>query len=34
MMLTATTPCADHASDRSMLATMGLRPRVLESSDH
>ena len=34
MMLTSTTPCADHASDRSMLATMGLRPRVLESSDH
>jgi biotin synthase len=33
MMLTATTPCADHASDRAMLATMGLRPRVLESSD-
>ena len=33
MMLTATTPCADHASDRSMLATMGLRPRVLERSD-
>lgn len=34
MMLTETTPCADHASDRSMLATMGLRPRVLEASDH
>jgi biotin synthase len=33
MMLTATTPCADHASDRTMLATMGLRPRVLEPSD-
>ena len=33
MMLTATTPCADHASDRAMLATMGLRPRVLEPSD-
>ena len=33
MMLTATTPCADHATDRSMLATMGLRARVLESSD-
>jgi biotin synthase len=30
MMLTETTPCADHASDRTMLATMGLRPRVLE----
>ncbi len=33
MMLTATTPCADHASDRAMLATMGLRPRVLEPVD-
>jgi biotin synthase len=33
MMLTATTPCADHASDRTMLATMGLRPRVLEPTD-
>jgi biotin synthase len=33
MMLTETTPCADHATDRSMLATMGLRARVLESSD-
>jgi biotin synthase len=33
MMLTATTPCADHVSDRAMLATMGLRPRVLEPSD-
>jgi biotin synthase len=33
IMLTATTPCADHATDRSMLATMGLRARVLESSD-
>jgi biotin synthase len=33
MMLTETTPCADHASDRSMLSTMGLRPRVLEPSD-
>ena len=32
MMLTETTPCADHASDRAMLATMGLRPRVLEPS--
>jgi biotin synthase len=31
MMLTETTPCADHATDRTMLATMGLRPRVLES---
>ena len=33
MMLTATTPCADHASDRAMLATLGLRARVLEPSD-
>jgi biotin synthase len=33
MMLTATTPCADHASDRSMLATMGLHARVFEVSD-
>jgi biotin synthase len=33
MMLTETTPCADHATDRTMLATMGLRPRVLESID-
>ncbi|HEY5172161.1 MAG TPA: biotin synthase BioB [Acidimicrobiia bacterium] len=33
MMLTSTTPCADHATDRSMLATMGLRARVLEASD-
>ncbi len=33
MMLTATTPCADHATDRSMLATMGLRARVLEPTD-
>jgi biotin synthase len=32
MMLTATTPCADHASDRAMLGTMGLRPRVLEDA--
>jgi biotin synthase len=32
MMLTATTPCADHASDRAMLETMGLRPRVLEDA--
>ena len=30
MMLTATTPCADHASDRAMLAEMGLRARVLD----
>lgn len=33
MMLTATTPCADHASDRTMLAEMGLRPRVLADSE-
>ncbi|HEV7524527.1 MAG TPA: biotin synthase BioB [Acidimicrobiia bacterium] len=33
MMLTDTTPCADHATDREMLATMGLRARVLEASD-
>lgn len=30
MMLTDTTPCADHATDRAMLASMGLRMRVLE----
>ena len=30
MMLTDTTPCADHATDRAMLATMGLKARVLE----
>ncbi|MGZ4676887.1 MAG: biotin synthase BioB [Acidimicrobiia bacterium] len=30
MMLTDTTPCADHATDRAMLAAMGLRMRVLE----
>ncbi len=33
MMLTATTPCADHASDRAMLGEMGLRARVLEDVD-
>ena len=33
MMLTATTPCADHASDRAMLANMGLRARVLEETN-
>jgi len=32
MMLTATTPCADHASDRAMLETLGMRPRVLEDA--
>ena len=32
MMLTATTPCADHASDRAMLHTMGLKARVLKES--
>jgi biotin synthase len=30
MMLTDTTPCADHATDKAMLASMGLRMRVLE----
>jgi biotin synthase len=29
IMLTTAVPCADHASDRAMLATMGLRPRAL-----
>lgn len=29
IMLTEAVPCADHVSDRAMLATMGLRPRVL-----
>lgn len=33
MMLTDTTPCADHATDRAMLATMGLKARVLEPVD-
>ncbi len=33
MMLTDTTPCADHATDRAMLATLGLRARVLEPAD-
>jgi biotin synthase len=33
IMLTATTPCADHASDRAMLAKMGLRARTLVPSD-
>ena len=32
MMLTESTPCADHASDKAMLRSMGLTPRVLESS--
>jgi biotin synthase len=32
IMLTATTPCADHASDRTMLAKMGLRARTLAPS--
>jgi len=31
MMLTATTPCADHASDRAMLAKMGLTARTLDA---
>ena len=30
MMLTETTPCADHASDKAMLRQMGLTPRVLD----
>ena len=33
MMLTDTTPCADHATDRAMLAAMGLKARVLEPVD-
>jgi len=33
IMLTATTPCADHASDRAMLAKLGLRARTLVPSD-
>jgi biotin synthase len=33
MMLTATTPCADHASDRALLAKLGLRPRVLDTAE-
>ena len=32
IMLTATTPCADHASDRQLLATLGLRARELSDS--
>jgi biotin synthase len=32
IMLTSAVPCADHASDRAMLATMGLRPKVLAPS--
>jgi len=32
IMLTATTPCADHASDRQLLATLGLRARELAES--
>jgi biotin synthase len=30
IMLTTAVPCADHASDRAMLATMGLRPKARE----
>ena len=30
IMLTDTTPCADHATDRAMLAAMGLKARVVE----
>jgi biotin synthase len=32
IMLTTAVPCADHASDRAMLATMGLRPKALTPS--
>jgi biotin synthase len=32
IMLTTAVPCADHASDRAMLATMGLRPKALAPS--
>jgi biotin synthase len=31
MMLTAVSECADHASDKAMLARLGLRPRVIEA---
>jgi biotin synthase len=30
IMLTVTTPCADHASDRALLGRLGLRARVLD----
>jgi hypothetical protein len=30
IMLTEAVPCADHGTDRHLLATLGLRPRVLE----
>jgi biotin synthase len=33
MMLTETTPCADHASDRALLAAMGLRARELAPTE-
>ena len=33
MMLTETTPCADHASDRALLDAMGLRMRVLDGAE-
>ena len=33
MMLTDTTPCADHATDKAMLSAMGLKARVLEPVD-
>lgn len=32
IMLTEAVPCADHSSDRAMLATLGLRPRPLENN--
>ena len=33
MMLTETTPCADHASDRALLDSLGLRMRVLDRAE-
>jgi biotin synthase len=30
MMLTSVSPCNDHASDKAMLASLGLRPRVID----
>jgi len=33
MMLTETTPCADHATDRALLDSMGLRMRVLDRAE-
>ena len=31
IMLTSVSPCNDHATDRAMLASLGLRPRVIDS---